>query len=144
MFSKACEYGIRAIVYIALHSLENKRASLKEIAQKIDSPEAFTAKILQQLAKNQIIVSVKGSTGGFEIARDKMDEVKLQHIVQAIDGDSIYVKCGLGLKACSEKRPCPLHNKFKEIREKLRIMLETTSIYELSVGLKNGNTFLKL
>ena len=96
MFSKACEYGIRAIVYIALQSLENKRASLKEIAQKIDSPEAFTAKILQQLAKNQIIVSVKGSTGGFEIARDKMDEVKLQHIVQAIDGDSIYVKCGLG------------------------------------------------
>ena len=35
MFSKACEYGIRASTYIALKSLEGTRVSLKEIAEKL-------------------------------------------------------------------------------------------------------------
>lgn len=143
IFSKACEYGIRATMYIALQSLENKRVSLKDISREIDSPEAFTAKVLQQLAKNGIVDSLKGPTGGFVIDRDKMESTDLVQIVYAIDGDAFFKGCGLGLKECSEKHPCPLHNKFKSIREELKMTLESTSIYELSLGLKGGLTFLK-
>jgi len=46
MFSKDCEYGIRATIYITMQSLEGNRVNLKEIAAAIDSPVAFTAKIL--------------------------------------------------------------------------------------------------
>ncbi|MGB0369618.1 MAG: RrF2 family transcriptional regulator, partial [Flavobacteriales bacterium] len=63
MFSKACEYGIRATLFIAQNAAESNRVSLKEISKKINSPEAFTAKILQQLARNKIIVSYKGPHG---------------------------------------------------------------------------------
>lgn len=143
MFSKACEYAIRATIYIAYQSEQGRRAGLKDISKEIDSPEAFTAKILQQLARNGIILSVKGPTGGFEIEKKRLDKVKLSHIVSAIDGDSIYRGCGLGLRDCSEMRPCPVHEKFKAIRENLRHMLETTSVYELSQGMVEGLTFLK-
>jgi Rrf2 family transcriptional regulator, iron-sulfur cluster assembly transcription factor len=143
MFSKACEYGIRAAIFIAGESLQGRRTGLKDISKEIDSPSAFTAKVLQLLVRHSIIESLKGPTGGFEISRKKMDKVKLNDIVSAIDGDSIYTGCGLGLKACSEKHPCPAHNKFKSIREELKIMLEQTSVYELSVGLNNGTGFLK-
>ncbi|MBO6828795.1 MAG: Rrf2 family transcriptional regulator [Muricauda sp.] len=102
MFSKACEYGIRSAVYIALQSLEGRRVSVGEIAEEIDSPVAFTAKILQQLTRNNIVRSVKGPHGGFEIEREDMDTVKLNMIVKAIDGDKIYMGCGLGLKECNE------------------------------------------
>ncbi len=47
MFSKACEYGIRAAVYVTLQSLEGRRVSVSEIGEEIDAPVAFTAKILQ-------------------------------------------------------------------------------------------------
>mgnify|MGYP002795141008 FL=1 len=69
MFSKACEYGIRATIYIAMQSLEGFRVNLKEIAAAIDSPIAFTAKILQQLVKSNIVESVKGAKGGVQIER---------------------------------------------------------------------------
>ena len=46
MFSKTCEYGIKAVLYIASQSLENKRVKIGDIVQNIDSPEAFTSKIL--------------------------------------------------------------------------------------------------
>jgi len=143
MFSKACEYAIRATIHIAVQSTQGKRVSLKDIAKAIDSPEAFTAKILQQLSRAYIIDSVKGPSGGFTIDKENMSKIKLSQIVSAIDGDNIYKGCGLGLKQCSEKHPCPVHDKFKIIREELKNMLENTSIDELSLGLTNGLTFLK-
>ncbi|MFZ2284008.1 MAG: Rrf2 family transcriptional regulator [Lutibacter sp.] len=143
MFSKACEYGIRAVIYIAKKSLLDKRVSLKEVAKAIDSPEAYTSKILQKLAKNSIINSDKGPTGGFSMDRHELDKVKLSTIVFILDGDNIYNGCGLGLEKCNEQMPCPVHNQFKTVREDLKIMLETTTIISLTMGLKDGLTFLK-
>ena len=143
MFSKACEYGIRAATYIASQSLEGRRVSLKEIAKEIDSPVAFTAKILQQLSKNQIVDSIKGAAGGFEIQRNGIDAINLSQIVYAIDGDNVYTGCGLGLRKCNANKPCPVHDKFVQIRNDLRYMLENTSLYEMTAGLEVGLTFLK-
>lgn len=143
MFSKSCEYGIRASTYIALKSLEGKRASLKDIARETDSPVAFTAKILQQLSKNKIIDSVQGAMGGFEIVKSKINHIKLSEIVYAIDGDNVYMGCGLGLEKCNANKPCPVHDKFVAIRNDLREMLENTSLFEMTIGLETGHTYLK-
>lgn len=143
MFSKACEYAIRATIYIASQSNQGNRVGLKEIAKEIDSPEAFTAKIMQQLTRNSIVNSVKGPNGGFEIEEKRLSKVKLAAVVQAIDGDGIFKVCGLGLKECSEKVPCPVHHRFKAIREGLVKMLNDTSVLELACNLEQGAAFLK-
>ena len=143
MFSKACEYGIRATTYIALQSMQNRRVSLKEISEEIGSPTAFTAKVLHQLAKNNILDSTKGPSGGFQIAKERIDGIKLGDVVFAIDGDSIYEGCGLGLDKCSNDRPCPVHDKFAVVRDELNHMLEHTSLLELATGLETGETYLK-
>jgi Rrf2 family iron-sulfur cluster assembly transcriptional regulator len=143
MFSKTCEYGIRATIFIASQSYQNNRVGLKDIAQKIDSPEAFTAKILQILSKNNIINSIKGVGGGFEIPKETMSKIKLSHIVTALEGDSVFTGCGLGLSSCSEEHPCPVHEKFKSIRNELAFMLENTNLEELALGIKTGDTFLR-
>lgn len=143
MFSKACEYGIRATIYIASQSLDSRRVSLKEIADEIDSPVAFTAKILQLLSKNGIVDSVKGAHGGFEISKGQIDKIKLSEIVYAIDGEKIYDGCGLGLKECNANKPCPVHDKFVDIRDNLKKMLESTNLFEMTAGLEVGLTWLK-
>ncbi len=143
MFSKTCEYGIRATIFIASESYNNNRVGLKDIAQKIDSPEAFTAKILQILSKNSIIDSVKGVGGGFKIPKEKMREITLAQIVTALEGNRVFTGCGLGLKNCSEEHPCPVHDKFKGIRNELATMLENTNLEELALGIKSGDTFLR-
>lgn len=142
MFSKSCEYAIKATIYIAVQSNQDNRVGLKDIAKEIASPEAFTAKILQQLSRNNIIDSIKGPHGGFQMDKKEMTKIKLSQIVLAMDGDAIFKGCGLGFKECSEKKPCPVHEKFKVIRNELKNMLENTSVYELSIGLTKGLTFL--
>ena len=144
MFSKACEYAIRATIFIASESEKGKRASLKDIAREIDSPEAFTAKTLQKLSRSGIITSTKGAHGGFNISPDRMSQIKVSEIVIAIDGDAVYKRCSLGLHACSEDHPCPFHSKFKPVRQELQYIVETTSLRDLTSGLVSGETFLKV
>jgi Rrf2 family protein len=143
MFSKACQYGIKAAVFIAVNSQENKRVNLNDIAKEINSPNAFTAKVLQILSKNEIITSVKGATGGFEIKNDQLDKIMISQIVDLIDGNTIYTNCGLGFGKCSEITPCSVHFKFKRIREDLKEMLETTSLFDLSNNINNKLAFIK-
>ena len=143
MFSKSCEYGIRATIFIASKCCENRKVGLKEIAVAIDSPIAFTAKILQKLTKDKIIHSTKGVNGGFEVFQNDLKTIRLIQIVEAIDGNSVFSGCGLGLENCSETHPCPVHFEFKEIKEQLFIMLKNTSLEQLALEVKSGSSFLK-
>jgi Rrf2 family protein len=143
MFSKACEYGIRAAVHLARQSEKGERSSLKQISNAIDSPVAFTAKVLQSLARDGIIQSIQGPAGGYEIPKENLSRVFIIDVVRAIDGDRIFNGCGLGLANCNEKKPCPLHFQFKSIRDELKEMLQTTSVQDLALQLHDGLAFLK-
>lgn len=142
MFSKACEYGIKAIIYVATQSLEGKRAKIPDVARHTGTPEPFTAKILGLLVKRNILDSQKGPYGGFEINPKRMSEITLNDIVQALDGETLYTGCALGLGECDAEHPCPMHEKFSVIRKGVEDMLQNTTIYELATQLKSGKTIL--
>ena len=71
-----------------------------------------------------------------------MKKIKMSDIVNAIDGDSLYNGCGMGLSECSKTQPCPMHDKFIKVRKEIKEMLTTTSVYDLALGLKSGKTVL--
>ena len=142
MFSKSCEYGIRASIYIAKHSLNNTKVSLIEVAKHTNAPTAFMGKVLQKLTKNKIISSLKGPTGGFFLPKEELEFISLFNIVLAIDGDGIFEDCTLGLRKCDGQKPCPMHFKFVKIREEMKLHLETTTLKVLAEQVSDGVTFL--
>ena len=137
MFSKSCEYAIRACVVIYQKSAEGKLVNIKELSVLTDTPEPYLAKTMQILSKAGLVQSHKGPGGGFFFEKDT--ELMLVQIVHAIDGDDIFTKCGLGLKQCSEKNPCCLHYQFKSIRKNIKQMLMENSVSFLARGLSEGN-----
>jgi len=143
MFSKSCEYGLRAVLFIGHKSSEKQKVSLTTVASEIDSPQAFTAKVLQQLTKNKIVSSVKGPYGGFFIEEENMGTILLSDVVNIFDGKSIYTGCGLGLSSCDSESPCPLHFKFIEIRANLKEMLNITLSEALKKKTDNNLIWLK-
>ena len=142
MFSKTCEYAIRATIYIASEYINEDKIGIQDICKSIEAPQHFTAKILQILSRHDIVSSKKGVHGGFYVTDEQLN-TKLVDIVLAIDGDHVFTGCALGLKQCSEKRPCPMHNKFKPVRENLRKVLDKTTIRELANSIRNGEFVLK-
>lgn len=143
MFSKSCEYGIRASIYIAKQSMKDRKVSQTEIAKSIGSPVAFTAKILQKLTKLNILRSAKGPNGGFFLEQGDLDSVKLWNVILAIDGDGLLEDCTLGLRKCNAFKPCPLHHSFVKIRAEIRESLEGTSLRFLAEEVSDGISFLK-
>jgi Rrf2 family protein len=142
MFSKACKYAIRSLIYLASRSGEPEKTGLREIAAEIDSPVAFTAKIMQILSKQNLVNSAKGPHGGFFIDTHA-PEIKLIEVVKAIDGTQSIYGCGLGLNSCSESQPCPIHHEFSTIRDGLANLLNEQTIQQLARELKEGKSVLK-
>lgn len=142
MFSKTCEYAIRALIFIAQKSKNGYKVGIKEIAAGIDAPESFIAKILQILSKKNLLQSLKGPGGGFYLDKKSLQK-SLADVVTAIDGDKIFVGCGLGLDHCSEKKPCPIHNEFKKVRKDIYAMLEAAKLGELQEQLDSKLAYLK-
>lgn len=138
MFSKACEYAIRATIRIAEATAAEERVTVRTIAEETGSPEAFTAKILQKLVKVGHIGSMKGPGGGFNLTPARAKKLTLSTIVDTIDGDGIYTRCALGLPHCDATSPCPLHDRFLAVREDLRDLLASTTVYDL-VNDPNGS-----
>ncbi len=137
MFSKTCEYGLRACVFIAIRSNEGRRLGIKEISREIESPMYFTGKILQSLVKSKIIGSAKGPNGGFFLNSDH-DPVSILQILNALDCGEFFENCALGLKECSDNYPCPIHDKFKPYREGLKELFEQTTIQDLATDIRQG------
>ncbi|MGN6396037.1 MAG: RrF2 family transcriptional regulator [Mucilaginibacter sp.] len=142
VFSKTCEYAIRAVFFIAHKTASGGRVGIKEVAAGIDSPEPFLAKILQELSRKGIVQSAKGPNGGFYLDADALKR-PLTDIVEAVDGNALFTGCALGLKQCSEVKPCPLHGQFKIIRGEIHELLETTKIGKFNQELILGISSLK-
>ena len=142
MFLKTTEYALRAVIFIAQKSSEEKKLGLVEIAKAIDSPQSFTAKILQQLTSgNKIISSTRGPNGGFYIS-ERSKKLPVYAILEAMGEDEILKKCVLGLKLCSETKPCPMHHQYKLIKPQLVKMFETKTIRDLADEIESGTSYI--
>ncbi|MFN8258063.1 MAG: Rrf2 family transcriptional regulator [Bacteroidales bacterium] len=132
MFNKETEYALRALVYIQIQNIHEKRPGIEEITNEIEAPRFFTAKILQRLVRLGFVISIKGKGGGFYFD-PKKPELTMKELITATEGNKIITGCGLGLKKCDESNPCPLHHMYKSIRESIDNMVSTETIQSLAL-----------
>ena len=67
----------------------------------------------------------------------------LADIVSAVDGDKLFTGCGLGLKSCSEKKPCPIHDEFVAVRKQIKTMMQSATLGDYNTSLDLGKKYLK-
>jgi Rrf2 family protein len=131
MLGKATEYAVRALVYIFMQNQAGKRPGFKEIAKNINSPEPFTAKILQTLVREKLISSMKGRGGGFFFDQPTAS-LALYEVMRVVEGETFFDKCGFGLQRCNSENPCPLHSEYSPVREGFFTLVNTVTIQSLA------------
>jgi len=141
MFSKTTEYAIRAIIFLSVKTDINKLKGLSDIAVELNFPEAFLGKVLQNLVRAGLIVSVKGPGGGFYINGNTLN-ITILDIVEILEGLNFLNKCGLGMHLCNKENPCPIHDEYKSVSENIRKALSYKSIKDISEDVKSGNNNL--
>ena len=88
-----------------------------------------------------MISSIKGPNGGFFITQ-KQKKLPVKAVLHALDEDKVLEKCVLGLKQCSEQKPCPMHAQYKVIKKDLIHLFETKTINDLATDITNGVAFI--
>ncbi|MGB5818943.1 MAG: Rrf2 family transcriptional regulator [Saonia sp.] len=141
MLSNSSKYAIKAVLYLALYSSETSKIMVKDISTSIEVPQAYLAKLLQELSRHNIISSTKGPKGGFYL-NEKNRDGSLINIVHVIDGQKRITSCLLGIKDCDEERPCPLHNLVAPSRSAFLKSLENKTIGNLSIDIQKQASFL--
>jgi Rrf2 family protein len=132
MFSRAAEYAIRAMTFLAMQP-PGKLSGAREIARAERVPMPFLWKILQNLARRRLIRSFKGLHGGYELALPA-DRINVEAVVHALDEADVVEGCVLGLAQCSEENPCPLHHSWKDVRTRLTEMMQQTTLADLAAA----------
>lgn len=143
MLSNTSKYAIRAVIYLALYSSTQKKAGIKEISSKLDIPKPFLGKILQMLAKHNILSSTKGPHGGFSLNKPAMD-ISIMDIIEIIDGSDSFDTCVIRTSRCSHDEPCSLHDKVSPLRSEMKSVYMTETVDDLASEFRQGKERIKI
>ena len=144
IFSNPTEYAIRGLGELACRcSGDTGVMLLDRLVEGTDLPRDFLAKIFQQLVRAGILRSSRGRGGGFALARPA-HQITLLQIVEAIEGPQTMDRCVVGLAQCNDHMPCPQHDLYKPIRQRLRDYLETTTVADMAASLKAKQAWRKI
>ena len=143
MFSNSSKYAIKAVLFLAVNSSEDHRIMVKDMAEPINVPQAYLAKLLQELSRKGIISSKKGPKGGFFLSKEN-SQLTLMDVVNVIDAGDKFNACLLSLEKCNADKPCPLHDLAIPSRSKFIHSLNQNSIKDFSMQIEQGKVFLPL
>ena len=143
MLSNASKYAILSTLYLAQHSNEKRKISVKEIAENIDVPNPFLAKLFQQLVRGKIISSTKGPHGGFFLS-EKNKQKNVLDIIDNIDGLNKLNGCFMGLHECDSTNPCPVHFIVVPFKNNIFAKFRDLTIMEFSQEIIDSKTLLTL
>lgn len=110
MISITAEYALRAVVVLAKSEAPMKTKDVAEVSQV---PREYLAKIVQLLARGEIIESKKGRGGGICLARETKD-ISLYDVIEVVDPLRHYERCPFKLTEHSGGL-CPLHRRLESL-----------------------------
>ncbi len=140
MLSNSSKYAIKGVLYLALNSNRNHKIMVRDIYEAVHVPEAYLAKLLQELSRHGIISSTRGPKGGFYLSEEDRKHTLLE-IVKVIDGENRLNSCVMGIRNCDMDNPCVLHKLVGGNKSKFISVLESTTILDLIEGRQNIEEF---
>ena len=123
--SKKAQYGLRAMVYLAKHSSEEKVCPLKEISEKENIPFDFLEKIISDLEETGLVKAKKGVQGGYFLAKEPK-EITTGEIVRVLES-TVPVSCF----GCQMLRICSTKSVWDKVKDSLDSTLDSMTLADL-------------
>jgi len=122
------EYGIRAMLYIAMHS-DKRPVTSHEIAQHQGIPEPYLRQILALLSKERLILSNRGPQGGHVLSRPAA-QISLRQILLTLEGQTTPIDQILSLPCTIDVGPehCAIREVLLEVKEAVDRILASISL----------------
>jgi len=127
------KYSVRAVLDIAQHS-DGSPVPLAAISQREGISLLFLEQLFQQLRKGSIVKSVRGSHGGYVLARDP-SEITIGEIVRLIESPLYTSSCfnkDESVDDCRISSSCISGAIWKQLAEHVDNFLDSITVADLS------------
>ena len=129
MISQTAEYALRAVLHLAQLG-DERPIRVHEMADALRIPRNYLSKILHQLTRHRVLVSLRGKAGGFRLASPP-DDVPLSAIITPFDRVDERRRCLLGRPQCSDRTACAAHTRWKEVADTVAQFFRDTTVADL-------------
>lgn len=136
ILSRTSQYAIQALIYIATQP-RGQPVLNRTVAEYLDVPPAYLAKIMQNLCRGTLLYSFRGRQGGFCL-REGCEKTDLMQILTLIEGPGLTETCVMGLKRCSNETACPMHAKWYPIKTRIVELLHKQTLEKLAAAVRSG------
>ncbi len=126
------EYALEGLLALAKKPFGTTML-LRDIAVSGKIPESFLSKIFQKLARAGVLQSSRGAVRGYALARRAKD-IKVKDVFLAIEGPELFDRCIFWSDRCADSDPCPMHFRWKRIRQQVTEMMEQTTLADIARG----------
>ena len=133
--TKRADYALLALSYLAsiAQGDPQRLVNTKEIAEQFEIPVELLAKLLQILAKNTLVASHPGPTGGYRLLRSPRD-ISVAEVVAVVDGPVSMLHCSNGQQdACKQFSRCTIRDPLAELEARVKTLLQEISLADISL-----------
>ena len=128
MLSRSGVYALQATLHLA-QQLPETYVSAAHLAKSLSVPSEYLAKILHRLSREGLLVSTRGSRGGYRLSVPA-EELTVERIVEPFDAFRAPQVCLMG-GPCNLDAPCAAHLHRVEWNEARRRVLADTVLSDL-------------
>jgi FeS assembly SUF system regulator len=126
--SRLTDYGTLILVFLT--GREQRLCSASEIATGTHVAQPTTQKLLKVLAKAGLVDSVRGTDGGYRLARDP-DSITTAQILDVLEGPVAITECSTDDSACELEPICQVGSAWQKINGAIRLALSDITLADL-------------
>jgi Rrf2 family protein len=128
MLSRSSVYALQATLHLAQQP-DGAAVSAAAMAERLELPAEYLAKVLRRLAVEGILTSTRGARGGYRLTAPA-EQRTVAEVVEAFEVIEPPRVCLLG-GPCHSDRPCTAHLRRLEWNAARRRILENTTLLDL-------------
>ena len=140
--TRKSDYGLIAMKHLAEHGRRSS-CSAKDLAEHYKLPQEALAKILQRLARAQLVVPQRGLKGGYTLAREA-DAISAFEVIQAIEGPLFLTSCQTGPGVCDQSLHCTIRGPLERVSRTLEEVLSRITISEMARPASSGTPLVHI
>jgi FeS assembly SUF system regulator len=128
--SRKADYALIALKHLAQYG-RNDALSANDIADSYGISAPLLAKVLQRLAKKELVQARHGSSGGYTLARDPAVVTALE-VIQAIDGPLTITSCSTRRGDCGHVTNCTVREPLRRINDTILTALNEVTLSQMA------------
>lgn len=128
--SLGTQYTITALILLSRQDT-GTAVSASKLAKPLNTPSTYLSQMLARLVSSGLVGTRRGISGGVYLKRQPSD-INLYEIITAVEGDSFFQSCFLGISGCGDIEPCPFHDEWKAKKADIKSWLLATSLADIA------------